>query len=177
MRLRLSVLGLALLTGVLGGCARGPTVPVAQRAAPLAPSGQAAGLRVMLTWSAPVDLDLYLTDPTSETVYFGNNPSRSGARLLRDARCGDFTGQETSAFELASIAAPTPGRYRVGVDFIDACDTKESSVSFRVLTQYGDTSRETDGTITLEDFQPVVVEFDLHPLDGSSTLVLSQEAP
>lgn len=65
-----------LLLPVFGAaCARPVAAPLpAPAAPPLAPS---AGLNVRLIWEAPVDLDLYLTDPTSETVYFANNPSRT----------------------------------------------------------------------------------------------------
>lgn len=166
-----------LWCGLFAGCARLASHTSVRQVTPppAAQLGSAPGLRVMLMWTAPVDLDLYLTDPTSETVYFGNNPSRSGARLLRDTRCADFPSNDTPAFEVASVSAPTPGHYRIGVDFIDACESKTSSVSFRVVTQYGDTTRETTGSITLEEFQPIVVEFELQRSNGDGPLVLSQE--
>src|SRR5437016_5099590 len=77
------------------------------------------GLSVQLTWSAPADLDLYLTDPTAETVYFANTPNRTGGRLLRDTRCPDIVRAPPPYVEVADVPEPRPGRYRVGVDFID----------------------------------------------------------
>jgi hypothetical protein len=133
------------------------------------------GLHVVLTWSAPVDLDLYLTDPTGETTYFANNPSSRGARLLRDARCGDITGNAAPFIELVQALEPMPGRYRVGVDLIDACKATLAPVTFRVVVELGGSRRETIGTIQLAEFQPIVVEFTVQRVNGDGSLVLSQE--
>lgn len=162
-----------LLTAMLTACVtRPPATPPAPPPAPALPP--ASGLRVALVWSAPVDLDLYLTDPTWETVYFANNPSHTGAQLLRDTRCRDVASSGDTVFvELAAIANPLPGHYRVGVDFIDACQTTPKPVSFRVVAEYGNVRREVLRTIQLEEFQPIVVEFVLRATgpDGSLTLV------
>jgi hypothetical protein len=148
----------------LGACAgRGPTP--APPAPP--PDRSASGLRVALTWAAGVDLDLYLTDPTAETVYFGNNPTRTGARLVRDVRCGG----DAPAVEVVELDRPPPGRYRIGVDFIDACGSRRREAGFRVVTDVGARRRETTGVARLEMFQPIVLEFDLREAtDGSIEL-------
>ncbi len=167
-------LGCALLGAALAACSsRRPVPPPPAPPAPrLAP---AAGLRVTLAWSAPVDLDLYLTDPTWETVYFANNPSRTGAQLLRDTRCRDLGSGDSAYVELAAVTDPLPGRYRVGVDFIDACQGKGHPVSFRVIVDYAGARREATGTIRLEEFQPIVVEFALRRTGAGGTLTLTQE--
>ena len=77
------------------------------------------GVTVTLRWSAPVDLDLYVTDPALETVYFGNPHTASGGRLERDARCAD--GATAEHVERARWERPPPGRYRIAVDFITRC--------------------------------------------------------
>ena len=142
----------------------------------LPPAASASELTVLLGWSAPVDLDLYLTDPTSETVYFANSPSRSGARLLTDARCPDAAKPSDPLIEAASMPEPLPGRYRVGVDFIDACGAPAGPVTFRVVVDYGGARREAIGTIQLEHFQPTVLEFELQrsPADGALALAAPQ---
>lgn len=129
----------------------------------------------MLTWDTPVDLDLYLTDPSSETVYFANTPTRTGARLVRDARCADLATATAPFVEVANMPEPMPGRYRVGVDFIDACSAQHVPVSFRVVADLAGTRQEATGTIRLEQFQPIVVEFDLRRLNSDGALTLSQE--
>lgn len=165
-----------LLSILVAGCATRPPSTSAPPEPPSLPPAQ--GLQVALAWRAPVDLDLYLTDPTWETVYFANTPSRTGARLLRDVRCRDVVGSKSAFVELAGMTDPLPGPYRVGVDFIDACKGSHDPVSFRVVATYGDVQRETTGTIRLEEFEPIVVEFELRQTgpDGALTLVMVPSA-
>jgi hypothetical protein len=169
MRIRRFLLACALFT--VAGCARHAAPPPPS---PISLPALVSGINVLLTWDAPVDLDLYVTDPTSETVYFANTPSRSGARLVRDTRCGDIAGTTRPLMEQASVPNPRPGHYRIGVDFIDACGTPRPA-SFRVTVEFGGKRRETTGTIRLAEFQPIVLEFDIHPLNGDGPLALSQE--
>src|SRR5437764_12126764 len=72
------------------------------------------GVSVALLWSAPVDLDLYVTDPSLETVYFANPRSQSGGRLKQDVTCTADTRQ--ARLESAAWPSPPKGLYRVGVD-------------------------------------------------------------
>ena len=161
-----------LLSVAIVSCAahRSPLPPPAAASVPPPPS--ASELRVALTWSAPVDLDLYLTDPTWETVYFANTPSRTGARLLQDICCRDVHSGQSSFIEVAAVAEPVSGPYRVGVDFIDACTAPHDPVSFRVVADYGGVRREATGTIRLEEFEPIVVEFELQRTGADVTLTL-----
>ncbi len=144
---------------MLAACARRPAVPVA--APPVPPAALATGLTVQVAWNARVDLDLYLTDPTSETVYFGNNPSRTGARLLRDTRCDDIASSSAPFVETATMAEPLPGHYRVGVDFIDRCGGRDKLVEFRVVVDLAGVRRDSTGMVRPDQFQPVALEFDL----------------
>jgi hypothetical protein len=94
--------------------ARADALEAALAAAPRAPAGE---LVVRLAQEPGADLDLYVSDPLEETVYYANTPVRSGGALDADRRCatpGD--GVETVRF-----AAPLAGRYRVGVDFQERC--------------------------------------------------------
>ena len=142
-------------------------------APPLPQLPPTSGLQVALTWSAPVDLDLYLTDPTWETAYFANTPSHTGARLLRDTRYRDIASGADTHVEIVAMTAPLPGRYHIGVDFIDACNAPPDPVSFRVVADYAGVRREATGTIRLAEFQPIVVEFELRQTapDGMLSLV------
>ena len=142
----------------IASCASVERPPIAPAPAP--PAAEDGGLVVSLTWSAPVDLDLYVTDPSWETLYFGNNPTRRGARLERDVRCATLPGDE-AALERARIADALPGGYRVGVDFIDACGAKVDDVSFRVAADFAGTRREATGVIHREEFRVIALEFDL----------------
>lgn len=116
-----------------------------------------AGLRVSLVFGAEGDLDLYVTDPFFETVYFANTPSRaSGGALDADRRCDSPAPRvETVRFE-----RPRPGRYRVSVDYPERCGSVRAPLPFRVVVEHGSQREERAGEISLGEFLPVVVEFD-----------------
>ena len=115
-------------------------------------------VRVRLVFGETADLDLYVTDPFQETVYFANSPSRGGGRLDRDVRCGDPLPRiETVVFEPAQ-----PGRYRVGVDFPPmTCDGAPNSVSFVVVFESYGQRLEQRLSIRPGEFIPVALEADV----------------
>src|SRR2546425_12587999 len=81
----------AIAASALAGCRAKPPVALAPPAmVPVAL--QAAAVRVTLLWSSPVDLDLYVTDPSLETVYFANSQSQTGGRLEQDVTCKAIRG-------------------------------------------------------------------------------------
>jgi hypothetical protein len=106
-----------------------------------------------------VDLDLYVTDPALETVYFANRRSSSGGQLARDLGCGEVSSGSPSVEEV-TWPLPRPGRYRVGVDFIDACGSGLAQAEFRVRVDGAWGPIERSGTVSLERFEPAVLEFD-----------------
>src|SRR5439155_24529865 len=111
----------ATLLAVAAGCALSGrrSVPAPASALSAAPP---QGVRVVLLWAAPVDLDLYVTDPGLETVYFANTPSGSGGKLVRDLACGQLTETTPTTFSEEVVWTKAhPGRYRLGVDFSDTC--------------------------------------------------------
>jgi uncharacterized protein YfaP (DUF2135 family) len=149
-------LGSLLVAALVASCASRDTGAV-----PPPPAADAApGLRVGLTWSAPVDLDLYLTDPTWETAYFANSLTRSGARLEEDARCASLR-PDAARVEIARVPEPAPGPYRVGVDFLDRCGTKTESVAYRITVDLDGMRREATGTVKFERFVVKALEFEL----------------
>jgi uncharacterized protein YfaP (DUF2135 family) len=161
-----------LLAVLLAGCApRGSaTMPpaLARDADP--------GLRVRLTWGAPVDLDLYLTDPTWETAYFANSPTRSGVRLEQDVRCASVA-PDASAIELALTPEPRPGPYRVGVDFADQCGTEMESVPYRIVVDLDGMREEANGAARFERFAVKAFEFELRRSAQGAWEIVAKTAP
>ena len=115
-------------------------------------------IRVRLVFGETADLDLYVTDPRQETVYFANSPSRGGGRLDRDVRCGEPPPRvETVEFEAA-----VPGRYRVGVDFPPVtCDLANDAVAFVVVFESFGQRHEKRLSIRPGEFIPVVLEAEV----------------
>jgi uncharacterized protein YfaP (DUF2135 family) len=123
----------------------------------------ASGLTVRLAFDDAADLDLIVTDPMQESVYFANSPTRSGGTLVDDRRCDD----ESTRIEVVHYAEPSPGRYRVGVDFHRRCE--ETSLSRKARKQglyvvrIDDGARvlEREGMVTPGRFEVIVIEFDV----------------
>jgi len=67
-------------------------------------------VQVTLTWDNTADLDLLVTDPNDETIYFGNEISSSGGQLDID----DMNGYGPENIYWATDQAPT-GTYKVYV--------------------------------------------------------------
>lgn len=118
-----------------------------------------AGAHVVLAWTAPVDLDLYVTDPTLETVYYGNTPSSTGGELEKDLRCDELSPTETVHVERISWNAPPKGTYRVGVDYPHHCDTELEAVRFRVIAGSDGQRWTKERDVRFHGFDPAVLEF------------------
>jgi hypothetical protein len=123
--------------------------------APLGPDD----LRVELVFGQGADLDLYLTDPSQETVYYANSPSQvNGGRLTADLRCDAAAPRvETIVF-----AGAPPGRYRVGVDRAETCAGGAALEPFLVSVEApGGGRQELRGEIARGRFLVRVLEFRL----------------
>jgi len=139
-------------------------------ALPGLPPLSATGVRVSLVWAAPVDLDLYVTDPALESIYFANPRSESRGRLERDVSCGVVTEAEAQGAWIETVAwtdAP-PGRYRVGVDFIEPCSSPLEEVDFRVVAEFGGKREERVAKVARQRFEPIVLEFDVPEKSGET---------
>jgi uncharacterized protein YfaP (DUF2135 family) len=113
---------------------------------------------VTLLWSQSADLDLYVTDPRQETVYFANPASGSGGRLEQDQACG---GDTAPSSERVIWQAPPAGRYRVGVDYHTACGRSRRAVAFRVVVDARGRREEATGWLEPAEFRYVVLEIDV----------------
>lgn len=165
--------GPVLLAGWLAGCASTPEPPpqpdwtrahrdtagrLAERLAetPL----EETALVVRLAFPVGVDLDLYVTDPRLETVYYANTPVDSGGRLLRDQRC-DTPAEEGVRVEEIRFEVPPPGGYRIGVDHPEICEGGDDVVPYALAIDADGERRGLLGLTRWLRFQTIVLEFTL----------------
>ncbi len=98
------------------------------------PALVASDLRVVLTWDATdCDVDLWVTEPSGERVFYSHPLSASGARLSRD-----FT-QGYGPEELVLEHAP-PGKYLVQAQFYGdrrVTNRTETTIRATLFTSYG----------------------------------------
>lgn len=115
------------------------------------------GLLVQLAFGAEADLDLYVTGPLLETVYFANHESKSGGKISDDVRCD----KQPFRIEEVWFDAPMPGRYRVGVDYPEQCNGNVEPAAYVISVLRDGKRQEVSGSVSLRQFEVVVLEFVL----------------
>ncbi|MFP6837197.1 MAG: hypothetical protein VB948_13960 [Pseudomonadales bacterium] len=169
------------VAGALAGCTAGDDggqaeqVALARQADDLAAGlgetlAEGPDLIVRLAFGEEADLDLYVTDPLLDTVYFARHESRTGGRISADVRC-DSSG---SRIEEVRFDAPWAGRYRVGVDHPKRCDgaSPPAPAAYAVTAQVNGKTYTASGSVAVEQFQLVVLEFELQ--EGSADAQLAE---
>lgn len=92
---------------------------------PVEPSAPILGtgdVQVTLRWSNTADLDLFVTGPDGDQVYYGSRQSSSGGQLDHDANypCADATNSPVENVFWPVGGAPT-GEYVVEVRYYSEC--------------------------------------------------------
>ena len=147
------VLGLSI--ALLGCASQGAApLPAPVPSRPLPPRS----LQVRLIFGEEADLDLFVTDPDLETVYFGNNPSLGGGVLAEDVRCD----RAAPRGEVVTFLDARSGRYRVGIEHARSCTRLRRTVPYRVEVLTGGSTWQVEGEIAPAAFDNRVVEFDLY---------------
>jgi uncharacterized protein YfaP (DUF2135 family) len=117
------------------------------------------GVRIRLIFGAEADLDLYVTDPALETVYFGNNPSLGGGVLTRDLRCDAAAPRR----EVVTFRVAESGRYRVGVEYARGCArwSRSETAPYRIEVFSDESVWTAAGAVAPGGFDNIAFEFDL----------------
>jgi hypothetical protein len=136
------------LGGTGAGSSRGPITAVGT-----------GDVQVTLTWQADVDVDLYVTDPTGSTVYYGNRSVASGGELDRDNMCGDFAWGRPENVFWPPGRAPS-GTYEVKVRYYGSCGEGDPVVNWTVRTVVAGRANSFTGTLANREEQ-VVTTFTL----------------
>lgn len=128
---------------------------------PELPPGLGSGdVQVTLIWSSKADLDLSVTDPDSDVVYYGNRSVASGGTLDRDANYP--CGSDASSPAAENIYWPTGGApvgsYQAAVVFTSDC-LGEGIQSFELIVQVGGRVVHQERHVLSTPGDRVVVEF------------------
>ncbi len=137
----------------ISGCSQEPG-PLPERVA--GHPAAANDVVVQLIFGPEADLDLFVTDPDHEEVYFANSPSRLGGVFEVDRRCDD-PAPRTETVRFSPAAA---GRYRVSVDYPIRCATDVDQVPFRVIAEANGERQVVEGTARFGGLEHIVLEFD-----------------
>jgi hypothetical protein len=108
---------------------------------------ETGGVQITVAWDSGADIDLYVTDPSGETIYYNEKHDRSsiGGRIDHNAR-GDCRREEkNSRVENAFWPDPAPlGLYRVELHYFGPCEKSNQtqaqlsvSVRGKLLGSYG----------------------------------------
>jgi hypothetical protein len=127
--------------------------------ASVAAAAPEAGLQVLLAFGPEADLDLYVTDPRQETVYFANSPSGTGGRLEADRYCG--AGEGGDRIEVVRFREPPTGPYRVGVDYPRSCGAERPAGYAVAVVRGGRILELRTGTVRVREFQLAALDFDV----------------
>ena len=106
-------------------------------------------VQVTLTWNNTADLDLWVTDPDGERIYFGNRTSASGGQLDRDV----ISGYGPENIFWPPNEAP-PGDYLVQVHHYSGASPSQYSVliqAFGHVKQYEGTI-SSNQVVTIAEF-------------------------
>jgi len=116
-------------------------------------------VQITLTWSASVDLDLYVEDPTGEVVSYSYTPIPSGGQLDRDNECSDLVIGRPENIFWPEGSAPS-GTYKISVNYFGGCESYDA-VSYTVRTVIQGVTNTYEGTISSDEYTDEVTTFNV----------------
>jgi hypothetical protein len=151
----------ALLGTALSALACASATPIEKIATPETVEFAHEDVRVRLVFGSEADLDLIVTDPNHEELYFANTQSRLGGIFDGDARCETPSPRvETASFTPAPI-----GRYRVSVDFMLRCKPGIDSAPYRLIVEANGEEQTIEGVAAFGEMQHVAYQFVVNALE------------
>jgi hypothetical protein len=118
-------------------------------------------VQITLIWNSINDLDLHVTDPSGELIYFGSTVSSTGGVLDVDANGGCTDNVTPSPVEnifWPTGEAPT-GTYVIEVHYYQTCPDTPVADSYTVRVLVDGETQEFSGTMAEADELDAVYEF------------------
>jgi hypothetical protein len=103
---------------------------------------QSGNIQITLGWHTGADLDMYVTEPSGNIIYYGASQSGSGGHLDHDARgaCADYQpGNYNVENVYWDMDSPPPGQYSVEVKYWNggACSGRAGATQFTLSVAVG----------------------------------------
>ena len=116
-------------------------------------------VQVLLEWETNDDLDLHVTDPFGETIYFQHNHSESGGELDVDANASRISPHPKENIYWPEGGAPT-GEYTVNV--VLYVHRTQVPVHYQVSVKHGDVTDFYDGELSGHGERKEICVFNLN---------------
>ncbi|MFS8855743.1 right-handed parallel beta-helix repeat-containing protein [Synechococcus sp. H55.2] len=128
-----------------GGSAPTPTAtPVpTPRPSPTPPVLGTGPIQITLTWNTIDDLDLYVTDPRQQTVFFDNRVIPSGGQLDVDANADCVAVTENPVENVFWASTPPSGLYLIEVRLFRRCSQVTAPIPFTVTVRKSGSAAQT----------------------------------
>jgi hypothetical protein len=93
---------------------------------------QSGAIQITAAWNSASDIDLHVTDPMGEHIYYGDRQSNSGGVLDHDANAGCSVQPPTVENVYWSTPAPPRGTYQVRVHAFSMCGSYQTPVTLSI---------------------------------------------
>lgn len=100
---------------------------------------ESGALHVVVAWNSDADIDLYLTEPSGETVSFQSATSASGAEAQHAGRgrCGDPDAAAARVESARFVGRPPPGEYAITLHYLMECSPQAGSSTAVISVSVG----------------------------------------
>ena len=116
-------------------------------------------VQVTLRWNTNDDIDLHVTDPRGEVIYFDHKKSLSGGKLDVDANASSDHCMINPVENIFWPEGRAPfGKYAVKVVYFNK--RQSAPVSYTVVVKYGEQEKFFEGSLNVEKQEQMVCDFE-----------------
>jgi hypothetical protein len=128
---------------VTGEPAPTPTPKPTPSPTPTPPVLGTGPIQVTLSWNTIDDLDLYVADPTGQTVFYGNRSVPSGGRMDVDSNAGCVAVTQNAVENVFWASTPPSGTYFIAVRLSRRCSRSTAPIPYTVTVRTSGSLAET----------------------------------